>query len=316
MKIGILNEGFLTERHLEALKKLGDLIVFDNTQSEEDAINRLSGLTVAIADCLVAPLNKKVLESTDKLELITLNSTGFERVDVEAAGKKGIKIANVPGYATEAVAEHTLALIIDLSKKIVFSDKKMRQNPFEVDPTEPDKFEEYIGFNLSGKTLGIIGLGRIGSRVAEISQAFGVKVIANDILRIEKEGVEIVSKEKIYKESDIISLHVPLTELTANLINKDVLLQMKSNALIINTARGSIVNDTDLYNVLKSGIIAGAGLDVVEKYDKSNPLLSLDNVILTPHSAFYTKESLENCADIIVETVRNFIRGNPINIVS
>src|SRR3989338_1534555 len=176
MKISILNESFFKESHLNALRALGDLAIHENTDTEEKAIERLKGIEIAIADCYIAPINKKVLESTDALKLLAINSTGYDLVDVAAAKAKGIQVANVPGFSTEAVAEHATALMLAVSRKIPAGDTGMRQAPFQIDPASQEH-HKYLGFDLAGKTLGVVGLGSIGRRVAQIGQGFGIKVL-------------------------------------------------------------------------------------------------------------------------------------------
>jgi len=315
MKIAILNESFFEESHLNALRALGDLVIYENTDTEEKAIERLKGVDIAIADCYFASLNKKVFESTNKLKFLNTNSTGYDLVDVVAAKGKGIKVANVPGFSTEAVAEHTFALMLAVSKKIPAGDMAMRQSPFQVDPSSQEH-KKYFGFNLQGKTLGIVGLGNIGQRVAQIGKGFGMKVIACNRSQKNIEGVRQVSLEELLKESDIVSLHLPLTSETEKLITAERLQTMKSTAILINTARGKIVDEPALAEVLQSRKIAGAGLDIIVEWENSNPLLKLDNVVFSPHSASFTNESLENCANIIVANVKAFVEGKPVNVVN
>jgi len=315
MKIAILNESFFNESHLNELRALGDLTVQDNTDTEEKAIKRLKGVEIAIADCYIAPLNKKVLESTDTLKLLAINSTGYDLVDVSTAKSKGVQVANVPGFSTEAVAEHAIALMLAVSKKIPSGDVTMRQSPFQIDPGN-QKHREYLGFDLAGKTLGIVGLGNIGQRVAKIGQCFGMKVLAFSRSQKNIGGVKQVSLEELLQKSDIVSLHVALTPETEEIINAERLQMMKPSTILINTARGQCVDEVALINALQSRQIAGAGLDTIVDWSASNPLLGLDNVVFSPHSAFFTQESLRNCADIIVDNVKAFIDGKAINIVN
>ena len=187
--------------------------------------------------------------------------------------------------------------------------------PFQIDQASHDH-RKYLGFDLNGKTLGILGLGNIGLRVAQIGTGFKMKVLAYNRSKKNVAGVKQVSLEELLKESDIVSLHLPLTSETENLIDAERLQIMKPTAIIINTARGKIVDEPALYNALQSRKIAGAGLDVIVEYKKSNPILKLDNVIFSPHSAFFTNESLSKCADIIVANVKSFIEGKAVNIVN
>lgn len=315
MKIAILNQSFFNQSHLSALRALGDLTIYENTYTEKEAVERLKGVEIAIADCNIVPLNKKVLESTDVLKFITIKSTGYDLIDVVAAKAKGIRVANVPKFSTEAVAEHSIALILAVCKKIPMGDAMMRKVPFQIDQANK-QHKKYLNFNLDGKTLGILGLGNIGLRVAQIGMGFGMKVFAYNRSKKNVSGVKQVSLEELLKESDIVSLHLPLTPETENLITAERLKMMKPTAIIINTSRGKIVDETALYGALKLHKIAGAGLDVIVEWRKSNPLLKLDNVVFSPHSAFFTNESLSICGDIVVANVKSFVDGKVVNVVN
>lgn len=314
MKIAVLNECFFNDKHLEKLKKLGDLTVFKDTKTAGQAIERLKGVDIAIVDCFIAPLDKEVLESTDSLKFLSINSTGYDLVDLNTATQKNIKVANVPGFSTDAVAEHAIALMLAVNRKIPLGDNRVRENPFEIDPGN-NSHREFLGFNVRGKTLGIIGLGKIGTRVAELGLGLGMKVIAHNRTWKQMDGVEMVSLEEVLSRSDVVSINLALSPELENLISEKELSMMKPSAILINTARGKHIKTTALYEALKSRRIAGAGIDALAEWDKNNPLLTLENVVLTPHSAFFTQESLENMADIIVSNVESFINGNPQNIV-
>ncbi len=315
MKIAILNESFFKKSHLDALRVLGDLTIYENTDTEEKAIERLRGVEIAISDCFIAPLNKKVLENADALKFLAISSTGYDLVDVSTAKNRGIQVANVPRYSTEAVAEHAIALMLAVNRKIPAGDVVMRQVPFQIDPASQEQ-KKYLGFNLQGKTLGIVGLGSIGLRVAQIGIGFGMKVLAYNRSQKNIAGIKQVSLEELLKESDIVSLHLPLTPETENLITAERLEMMKPTAILINTAGGKIVDESALISTLQSHKITGAGLDTIVEWKESNPLLKLENVVLSPKSAFFTNESLDNCADIIVTNVKSFVDGKAVNIVN
>ena len=315
MKIVILNECFFLYTHINQLKSLGDLEIFEDTTTEEDAINRLKDADIAIADCLIAPLNKKVLESTNKLKFLALNTTGYDAVDLKTADAKGIKVSNVPGFATDSVAEHTIALMFAVIRKIAYGDKVMRINPFQIDPGKKEE-QKFLGFNIAGKTFGVIGLGAIGQKIAELGNALGMNVISYNRTPKEIANVTMVSLEELLKNSDVVSINLQLTPETEYIIGEKELNLMKPSAIIINTARGKHIDSKALYNALSSGKIAGAGLDVIEDWTKDNPLLKLDNVVFTPHEGFFTKESLKNLSDIILKNVESFVNVNPINLVS
>lgn len=314
MKIAILNECFLTEDHITRLKKLGEVSVYNDTDTEEKAIERLKDVEMAIADCFVSPLNKNVLSSAKSLKYISINSIGFDLVDLESAKENGILVSNIPGYSSEAVAEHAIALIFAVVRKLVQMDKKVREKPYEIDPADKSQLP-LLGFNLQGKTLGVIGLGSIGTRVAEMANGIGMRVVAYNRSTKSIPNVEMVSLDTLLQNSDVVSLHTPLNSESEGLIGKSQLDLMKKHSVLINTARGKIVDTEALYNALKGGVIAGAGLDTLAEWDKSNPLLTLENTVITPHGAWYTKESFENLAEMVTANVEAYINGKPVNLI-
>lgn len=313
VKISILNECFLKEEHLNRLKKLGELTVYNDTNSEEKTINRLKDVDIVIADCYEAVFNKKVLDTTSKLKLVALNSAGYDVFDLEAARAKGIKVANAAGYATDGVAEHAIALMFSVIRSIPQLDRIVHET-FAESNQETD--EKFMGSDVRGKTMGILGLGRIGNRAAEIARGIGMSVVCYSRSKKETSEFEQVSLEELLKRSDVVSIHMALTPDTKYLLSEKEFSLMKPNAILINTARGKIINEQDLYNALKDKKIAAAGLDVLENWSKDNPLFSLENVVITPHVAFYTRESLKNKSNVIVSTVESFAAGTPINIVN
>ncbi len=315
MKIAILNECFLGGKHLDRLKKLGQVSVYIGTKTEKEAVKRLKDVDVAVIHCSLLPITQNILKNASKLRYISLASTGYDRVDLKAAKENNVIVSNLPTYGTQSVAEHTFALIFAVIRKVVELDYLIRKDPYEINSINDLITSPYVGFTLHGKTLGLIGVGRIGTRVAEIAQALGMKVLAYDIIPKKLKGVEMKSIKEILKESDIVSLHTPLTKKTNNLIGKKELKMMKTQAILINTARGGLIETQALYSALKNRTIAGAGIDVLKEVDKSNPLLKLKNIVFTPHSAWYTKESFENIANTVVENVEAYINGKPINIL-
>jgi D-3-phosphoglycerate dehydrogenase len=315
MKIVILNESFLKEKHLAKLRQLGEVIVYTDTEDEPTAIERLKDIDVAVADCWLTPLKEAVLGQAPTLKYVTLNSTGYDQVDLEAAKKHGIAIANVPGFSTEGVAEHAIALLFAVIRRIPRADAAMREQPFQVDPADAANMA-YLGTDLRGKTMGIIGLGQIGTRVAELAQGLGMSVIAYNRTPRSVAGVTMATLDDLLAQSDVISLNTALGEELVHLIDHDALQKMKPSTYLINTARGGLVDDRALAEALQDGTIAGAGLDVINDWGKDNPLLSLDNVVLTPHIAYLTDESLANMANIIVENIEGFAKGEKPNVVS
>lgn len=317
MKITVLNECFLNESHLERLKILGEVVVFENTVSEDEAIERLKGADVAIWDGFLCAPTSRILESTDKLKLIVLPHTGYFMVDMDAANKKGIKIANAPGFSKEAVAELVIGLMFAVNRKIPLMDRDMRENPFESDPGNTEQQKKYFGFDIKGKTLGIIGLGRIGSTVATLALGLGMKVVAHNRSPKNMESVEMVSKDELLKRSDVISVNVTSSTETKNLISQKEFGLMKPTAIFINVDQGAMVDTEALYNALRDNKIAGAGLDQVAGLTKNHPILKLDNVVFTPHVGSYTNESFRvNLPELVVSAVEGFIQNNPKNIIN
>jgi lactate dehydrogenase-like 2-hydroxyacid dehydrogenase len=315
MKIAVLNESFLKENHLQQLRELGEVVVYNDTDTEKLAIERLEGIDVAVADCWLTPVNKNVLSQAPQLRYLCLNSTGYDQVDLNAAAENNIAIANIPGFSTDGVAEHTIALMFAAIRHVPKADAAMRQRPFQVDPADPSG-STYLGTNIRGKTMGVIGLGQIGTRVAELAQGLGMKVIACNRTPRDIPGVSLVSLEELLAQSDVVSLNSALSNELADTINAETLKLMKPTAYLINTARGGLVDEKALALTLQNGKLGGAGLDVLNDWSTENPLLALDSVVFTPHIAYLTTESLENMANIIVQNIQAFAEGKLQNTVT
>ncbi len=316
MNIVILHECFFNEQHLTRLKKIGIVSVYQDTDSEQKAIARLQDANIVIVDQFITPFDKKVLESARHIKLIVLNSISYSNVDLKTASRLGIKVANVAGFSKQTVAEFTLALLFAINRKITLADRLMHQHPLELDPGNT-QHQQFIGFELKGKTLGIIGLGNIGTTVANIAQSLGMKVIAYSRSQKKVTNVKIVSLPELLKTSDIITLHLPLNPKTKNMIAKKEINLMKHNAIIINTSQPEIIDIDALTNALQTKKIYGAALDCGNIIPKDHLLYKQDNVILTPHMASFTHEAFfENMPHQIIETVEAFIKRKPINIVN
>jgi D-lactate dehydrogenase len=259
----------------------------------------------------------EVLNKLSKIGInyIAIRASGYDNIDLNAAERLGIKVANVPKYSPNAIAEHAVALMLFLNRKISIADKLVHQYNFKID--------RLIGFDMSNKTVGIIGTGNIGSVVSRILSGFGCNLIGFDIKKnkyLENQfNLKYTSLENIYKESDIISIHIPLNKETKYIINEDSLSLMKKEAMIINTSRGAIVNTKDLIKYLQKGEIGYYGADVYEnekdiffqdlsskkiKDSLLNKLLSFENVLITPHQAFATTEALEKIAEINISNLQ------------
>lgn len=280
-------------------------------------------------------IDKEVLGHFPKLSFIAARSTGFDHIDLRACKEKGIVVSNVPAYGANTVAEHAFALLLSFSKRIYAGYQQVRQDG-DFDP------HRLRGFDLKGKTLGVIGTGRIGRHSVQIGKGFGMEVIAHDAYPDEayaKEvGIKYKSLEDLLKESDVITIHVPYMESTHHLINRDTLRHVKRGAYLINTSRGGIVETQALVEALARGQLAGAGLDVLEEegvikdplhllvsgkageHDlktvlANHVLVDMPNVIITPHSAFNTIEALKRILDTTFENTASFAKGEPINVV-
>ncbi len=284
-----------------------------------------------VAAFIYSELKSNTLSQLRNLKLVTTMSTGAEHIDLEYCKKNNIKACNVPYYGENTVAEHAFALMLALSRKIYDSVEKTRHDNFSISGLK--------GFDLKGKTLGVIGAGHIGQHVIKIAKGFDMNVIAygthQDKSLSRKFGFKWASFDSLLKNSDIITIHVPLNDSTRHMISIEAVKKMKNGVFLINTARGEIVDTTALLYGLNKKIIAGAGLDVLEgeceikeerellkSYGKEcdlkilfqNHLLLKDkNVIITPHSAFYTQEALERILDTTVSNINNFVKGKTIN---
>ena len=267
------------------------------------------------ADVLVLanmPLNGEVIRSDEKLKMVSVAFTGIDHVDTKACIDKNIRICNAAGYSTSSVAELTYGLIFSVFRNIVPLDKATRKGGTR------------LGFSQSellGKTIGIVGTGATGIKVGEIAKAFGCKILAYS--RTQKQqaidlGFEYVSLDELLSNSDIVSLHVPLNNETRGMISREKIKLMKSSSILINTARGPIIDNVALAEALKQGKIAGAGIDVFEvepPIENSHPLFNISNVVVTPHIAFATKEAMYRRAKITFDNIEKWIEGNPQNIM-
>ncbi len=279
-------------------------------------------------------LNKQLISRLGKARLVATRSTGFDHIDIIACREKGILVCNVPVYGDTTVAEHTFALILSISRLIHDSYERTRQGDFSCEGMQ--------GFDLNGKTLGILGTGRIGIKVIEIAKGFKMNVLAFDkypnMALAEKLGFNYTSADDLLRKSDVISLHLPLNQGTQHFINKETMATMKRGAVIINTARGGLIDTQALTEALINGHLSGAGLDVLEEEAlireeaqllldnvprerlatmlRAHILLRLKNVIITPHCAFNSKESLERLANSTIENIQAFIQGKPQNTIT
>ncbi len=255
------------------------------------------------------PLTKEVINACDKLKFINIAFTGVDHVDTLAAKSKGILISNASGYSTESVAELTIGLMINLLRNIYETQINCRNGLTKAG---------LVGNLLNGKTVGIIGTGKIGLQVANILKAFGCNVLGYRRNPDQTDGINYTSLENLLAKSDIVTLHCPANSSTKDLINKDTLALMKPSAILINTARGSVVNQEDLSNALNSNMIRAAGIDVFDiepPLPKNHILLTTKNILVTPHIAFATDESMIKRLDIVLDNIIHYLNNNQINII-
>jgi len=281
-------------------------------------IKTVDGLVSLLTD----KIDRKLLENAENLKIIAQYAVGYDNIDLDACTSKGVYVTNTPGVLTDATADHTMALMLAIARRIVESDTYIRTGKWEESNTgwHPTML---LGVELNGKTLGIIGLGRIGAAVARRARAFGMKIVYYSRQRkpeLEKElDATYLQLDDLLKVSDIVSIHVSLNDKTKNLIGARELKLMKPTALLINTSRGAVLDEAALYDALKDGIIAGAALDVFrqEPTPKNNKLLSLKNVVVTPHTGSATHKTRIRMAEIVSENLIAFFSGKiPPNLVN
>jgi glycerate dehydrogenase len=262
------------------------------------------------------PITKEVIKELPKLKYIGVLATGYDVVDTHAAKERNIVVTNIPAYGTNTVAQMTFALLLELTNHVGLHHHAVKQG--EWTNNQDWCFFRKPLMELSGKTLGIIGYGRIGEATSKIAQAFGMNVIATKRTPnkdLETNHMKFTTLDELYAKSDVISLHCPLTEENKEMINKDSIQKMKDGVLIINTARGALIQETDLAEALNNGKVGGAAVDVVsvEPIKETNPLIEAENCIITPHIAWASKEARQRLLEIAVDNVKSFLRGNPIN---
>lgn len=315
MKIVILDKKTVTEGDisLKAIEDLGEVISYDITE-KEDIVKNIGDAEIAL--CNKVSFDADVIDQCKNLKYIGIFATGYNNIDLEAARDKGIIVCNAPSYSTDAVAQHTFAFILHFMNKVaqynqsVHEDRWINSKTFSYFP--------YPISEVAGKILGIAGYGSIGQKVAEIAKAFGMKVIVYTRTKKDVPGIEFVNEEDLFKNSDILTIHCPLTEETRNFVNKERIELMKRDAILINTARGPIINEQDLADALNNERIAGAGLDVLsrEPMREDNPLKSAKNCVITPHIGWAPIQARERLIGIVADNIKHFIDGNPMNVVN
>lgn len=320
MKIVVL-DGFTEnpgDLSWEPLERLGELAVYERTAYEESPLiaGRLCGAQIAVTN--KTPLSRQTIDKCPDLKLIAVLATGYNVVDYQYAAEKGIPVVNVPAYGTACVSQFSIALLLEICHHIGHHDETVHAGKWAANTDWC--YWDYPLIELEGKTMGIIGFGRIGQAEGKIARAFGMRVLACSPHPCE-EGREIgeyVELDTLLAESDVVSLHCNLTPENTGMINKESISRMKDGVILLNNARGQLLVEQDVADALNSGKMAAAGLDVVsmEPIRADNPLLNAKNCIITPHISWAPKESRERIMNVTAENIRAFLAGRPQNVVN
>lgn len=318
MKIVILDSNALNPGDMswDQIKAFGDVTTYPRTQGKDEIIARIGDSDVVLLNKV--PIDAEILDACPSVKLICCLSTGYNVVDIHAARDRNIPVCNVPAYSTAAVSQFTFALLLELCHRIGHHDQTVHDGKWTACPDFC--YWDTPQMELAGKTIGIIGFGRIGQAVGRIAKAMGMEVLAySRSRRSEGEKIaEYVDLETLLHSSDIISLHCPLFPETEKLINARAIEKMKDGAILLNTSRGQVIDEAAVADALKTGKLRGAAMDVVseEPIRADNPLLSAPNCIITPHMAWAPMETRQRILDITVENIRGFLSNNPINVVN
>lgn len=310
----------------------GKNLFFTKERLEKDTISLAKDAKI-ISPFIYSTIDKEVLKALPLLKFISTRSVGYDHIDIDSCKQKGISVANIPKYGGDTVAEHTFALILAISRKLIPSVERTKRGDFSL--------EGLTGFDLYGKTLGVLGTGHIGKKVIEMGLCFGMKILAFNRTKDEelvKRGVRYVDMDTVFVNSDVISLHLPHTKETEHIINMQNIVKFKKGSVLINTARGSLVETQAVLEGLEKGILSGAGIDVLEEecslkeerelltneFLKScdiktqllnHVLLLRSDVIVTPHNAFNSKEALIQILDITISNIKAFLNGSRLNLI-
>ncbi len=320
MKIVVLdgyteNPGDLSWKGLEAL---GDVTVYDRTAYAESPLiaERIGDAEIVVMN--KTPISKATIDACPNIKLIAVLATGYNVVDYNYAKEKGIPVCNVPTYGTASVSQFSIALLLEICHHIGHHSESVHAGNWA--SNKDWCYWDYPLIELEGKTIGIIGFGRIGQAEGRVAKALGMKVLAHDLYPNEsgKAIAEYVDLDTLYAQADVITLHCNLTPENTGMINKDSIAKMKDGVILINNARGQLIVEQDVADALNAGKIAGAGLDVVytEPIKADNPLLQAKNCIITPHISWAPKESRQRIMDITVDNVKAYLDGKPINVVN
>ncbi len=319
VKIVILERNSVgVDTPVDCFEELGEVTCYPNTTTAEEVRERTKDADIIVAN--KAHLNEESLRESPNVKLICEFATGFDNCDLAYCNSRGIKVANVADYCTDMVAQHTFTLMLTLLQKLPHYDEYVKSGAYAAQDRFSNFDEPFT--ELAGKTWGIVGMGHIGKKVAQIATAFGCRVIFHSVTgKSIVTEYEQVDKDTLLRESDFLSLHCPLSDLTRDFIDKEALRKMKKTAVLVNVARGPVVNNTDLYDALMNGEIMAAGLDVLEKepLQLSNPLSKIkdsNRLIITPHLAWASVEARFRCVNEAYLNAKAFLNGEPRNIVN
>lgn len=314
MDIAVLDKQTLTcegDVDFSPIEKLGN-VRWLRIGSEDDIIRGARGCTAVLCNKIL--ITRRVLESLPEVKYVGIFATGYNNVDLKAARELGVTVTNVPGYSGAAVAQHVMALILHFYSKADVYDRAVRAGEWEAQ--DCFSYFPYPMHEVCGKTLGIFGFGDIGKRVAKAAAALDMKVLVHTRTLPENCPYELVGEKELFSRSDVLTLHCPLTEQTEKLINKDTLALMKSGAILINTARGGLVDEDALYDALTSGRIKAAALDVLgQEPPRANRLIGLDNCVITPHVAWAPAETRNRLVSLAAKNLTAYMCGKPINTI-
>lgn len=303
----------------EGFERLGELTIYDRTpvQDKREIQNRIGSAEIVITN--KTPLTREIIEACPQIRYIGALSTGYNVIDIEAAREQGIPVSNIPAYGTDAVAQFTFAMLLDICHHAAHHSQAVHEGRWS--SCADFCFWDYPLMELSGKTMGIIGFGRIGRAVGRLANAFGMKVLAyapHKRPELETNTCRYTELDELFVKSDVISLHCPLFPETEGMINKESISRMKDGVILLNTGRGPLIVEQDLADALNRGKVYAAGLDVVsvEPIREDNPLLMAKNCLITPHIAWASKESRQRLMDTAVGNLEAFLAGRPVNVVN
>jgi len=301
----------------DSILALGKVVFYDKTEPEQ-LITRAKNADILIVN--KTQVTGEAFDHLPKLKTIMMSATGYDCVDIEAAGSKGIPVCNVPEYGTDSVAQHVMSLLLEISNRVGLHDIAVKEGEWTA--AKDWSFWKTDLFELNGKIMGIVGFGKIGRRVGELAHAFGMKIVAHDRVKTIDPDYQPFSWSSsikdLFKTADVITLHTPLTEELTGFVNSTILRLVKPEAILINAARGGLVNEDDLAMALNDGWLKGAALDTVsiEPIRANNPLLQAKNTLITPHIAWATKEARQRMIKKVAENIKAFLNGSPQNVIN